>query len=288
MDLLWKRADEDQEGSEPSGSEADTSAGTSGNSQPGKKGGLFKSFMKSRNARKQKSAQESDKRYVAIAIKKLTKVVEGRNKNQFILDVSSFLNSAIEIARGTSNSYTNEATIPFFLLIPEGTSKKLLTKAMVKIQKAGKKAAKNHLMVVIRLIRSIIKHPEGVEGALDKITTSIINMYDAHEGLYEKEYDDLISKVEPANNEAYIKRTNDLMSSIKKHQEHSTAFLHSIQRDMSSDELTFKKKKPSRFGKFKSGVKSRLGPKSKSPTGVTSNQESSAQGATEVSEEISG
>ncbi|KAH6568140.1 hypothetical protein BASA62_005687 [Batrachochytrium salamandrivorans] len=41
MDLLWKRADEDQEGSEPSGSEADTSAGTSGNSQPGKKGGLL-------------------------------------------------------------------------------------------------------------------------------------------------------------------------------------------------------------------------------------------------------
>ncbi|KAH6584982.1 hypothetical protein BASA60_000721 [Batrachochytrium salamandrivorans] len=53
MDLLWKRADEDQEGSEPSGSGADTNAGTSGNSQPSKKGGLFKSLMQSRNARKQ-------------------------------------------------------------------------------------------------------------------------------------------------------------------------------------------------------------------------------------------
>ncbi|KAH9275334.1 hypothetical protein BASA83_002106 [Batrachochytrium salamandrivorans] len=41
MDLLWKRADEDQEESEPSGSGADTSAGTSGNSQPSKKGGTL-------------------------------------------------------------------------------------------------------------------------------------------------------------------------------------------------------------------------------------------------------
>ncbi|KAH6584913.1 hypothetical protein BASA61_007183 [Batrachochytrium salamandrivorans] len=193
MDLLWKRADEDQEGSEPSGSGADTSAGTSGNSQSSKKGGLFKSFMQSRNARKQKSAQKSDKRYVNAAIKKLTKVVEHSYKNAFILKT----------------------------------------------------------------------RPTYVQGA---------------QSLYEKEYDDLVSKVEPANNEEYTKRTEDFISSMKNYQEHSAASFYSAGREIGNDELAFKEKKLSRFGKFKSGVKSRLGLKSKSPTGVTSTQDESDQG----------
>ncbi|KAH6578627.1 hypothetical protein BASA61_000091 [Batrachochytrium salamandrivorans] len=278
MDLLWKRADEDQEGSEPSGSGADTSAGTSDNSQSSKKGGLFKSFMQSRNARKQKSAQKSDKRYVNAAIKKLTKVVEHSYKNAFILKTGSFLSYSLEEARRASNSYTNEATIPFFLLIPEGTSKKLLTNEMVKIQNTGKNAAKKNLMAVIRLIRSITKHPEGVEVALEKIATSVLHMYKAHKSLYEKEYDDLVSKVEPANNEEYTKRTEDFISSMKNYQEHSAASFYSAGREIGNDELAFKEKKLSRFGKFKSGVKSRLGLKSKSPTGVTSTQDESDQG----------
>ncbi|KAH6571985.1 hypothetical protein BASA60_006876 [Batrachochytrium salamandrivorans] len=239
MDLLWKRADEDQEGSEPSGSGADTSAGTSDNSQSSKKGGLFKSFMQSRNARKQKSAQKSDKRYVNAAIKKLTKVVEHSYKNAFILKTGSFLSYSLEEARRASNSYTNEATIPFFLLIPEGTS---------------------------------------VEVALEKIATSVLHMYKAHKSLYEKEYDDLVSKVEPANNEEYTKRTEDFISSMKNYQEHSAASFYSAGREIGNDELAFKEKKLSRFGKFKSGVKSRLGLKSKSPTGVTSTQDESDQG----------
>ncbi|KAH6571986.1 hypothetical protein BASA60_006877 [Batrachochytrium salamandrivorans] len=247
MDLLWKRADEDQEESEPSGSGADTSAGTSGNSQPGKKGGLFKSFMKSRNARKQKSAQESDVRYVAIAIKKLTKVVEGRNKNQFILGV-------------------------------KGTSKKLLTNEMVKIQNTGRRAADKNLKAVIRGIFLIIRRPRGVEVALEKIADSVLHMYKVHKGLYEKEYNDLVSKVGPANNEEHIKRTKDFMSSMNKHQEHILASVHSMQMEIGNKGVTFKKKKPSMFAKFKSGAKSRLGPKSKSPTDVTSTQDESDQG----------
>ncbi|KAH9246766.1 hypothetical protein BASA81_015688 [Batrachochytrium salamandrivorans] len=278
MDLLWKRADEDQEESEPSGSGADTSAGTSGNSQPGKKGGLFKSFMKSRNARKQKSAQESDVRYVAIAIKKLTKVVEGRNKNQFILGVSKMLRTAIEIARRISNLYTNKATIPFLLSIPEGTSKKLLTNEMVKIQNTGRRAADKNLKAVIRGIFLIIRRPRGVEVALEKIADSVLHMYKVHKGLYEKEYNDLVSKVGPANNEEHIKRTKDFMSSMNKHQEHILASVHSMQMEIGNKGVTFKKKKPSMFAKFKSGAKSRLGPKSKSPTDVTSTQDESDQG----------
>ncbi|KAH6567098.1 hypothetical protein BASA62_006333 [Batrachochytrium salamandrivorans] len=295
MDLLWKRADEDQEGSEPSGSGAGASAGTGvggsnldyssdnrGSSKPGRflefLKRLYRTLKKSWNTQKQKYARWSDRRYVQKAVKKVAGITKGQRKKGLILRIDNFLNTALESARMTSGLYDGNAkTHPFFLTIPKGDNQQALLKKMTNIQNDGKKAVKEHLVYVTRGIDGITKNPQDVVKELDKITEHISRMCVTLENLYHDEYTTLSLEMEDTNNEEHTKVSEDYITEMVKYRADIMGAFDSIKEKIKNDGLTFKGKTQSKFASFKSGVQKRLGLKKKSSTGVPPNPESSDQ-----------
>ncbi|KAH6568128.1 hypothetical protein BASA62_005675 [Batrachochytrium salamandrivorans] len=288
MDLLWKRADEDQMQLVPFGSRAGasnsegSSSSSSGNSGSARANNPPKSVSSVWDNAKKNARWDYDEKRIQKANGKLIKVVQGQSRATFITDICDLLRDAIRAAREGLQLYVRKGTTPFSLLIPSGENKRSLNKAMIKLQKAGKKAVLTHRILVSRAIRSIIKHPEGVLATLNKIVDSILALHKTHQGLYDKEYAELISRVGRENNEDRIKRTQEFMGSIRKHRKMISVALYPIKIEVSSGGVTFKEnaqgKKTSKFGAFKSKVNKGLGRKSKSSTGVTSTQEPSDQG----------
>ncbi|KAH6598463.1 hypothetical protein BASA50_003503 [Batrachochytrium salamandrivorans] len=291
--VSWSKSDGDQVKFVPSSSGAGAGAGTSiggsnpnyssGNSGPSKLD-QFREFLKklyrtlkiSWNTPKQKYVRWSDKRFIQKAIKKLTETVHGEPKDAFISEINTLLTSVLESARMASGLYdSNAKKTPFFLTIPKGDNQQSLLKEMVRIQNDGKKIVKKHLKYVIRGITRITKSPDYVVKKLMKITDSVAGMYTVVETIYYDEYMPLVSQVKGANNEEHIKAAQTYILEMKKHRNNILDAFDSIHKKFTAGGLKAKIKIPSRFSIFKSQVKERLGTKSKSSTGVTSNQGSS-------------
>ncbi|KAH6597506.1 hypothetical protein BASA50_004423 [Batrachochytrium salamandrivorans] len=257
MDLLWKRADGDQMQVVPSGLGAGAStsnpggfgsnnllAGTGG--PPQSSGGIM-------STSRQRAKQRSNERYVQQVITKLNKVVEGRNKNAFITEITSFLRTTMDVASRTPKLYSNQLTAPFSVTVPQGGDQSLI-KTMINIQSTGKRATKGHLGTVLRIVFfSIIRSPKTVILKLERIKNSALSMYKKHQFLYNRDYMGLMSRAGHANNEGHIKKTQAFISTIKNYQERLSASLDSIKREASNGGITFKEKakkgKPSRFGR---------------------------------------
>ncbi|KAH6587663.1 hypothetical protein BASA50_011267 [Batrachochytrium salamandrivorans] len=130
--------------------------------------GLYRYLKKSWNTQKQKYARWSDKRSIQKAIKKLTEIVQGQRKKEFISEINNFLNTALESARMASGLYDGNAkTHPFFLTIPKDDNQQALLTEMTNIQNDGKKAVKGHLADVTRGIDDITKSPRNVVKGLE-------------------------------------------------------------------------------------------------------------------------
>ncbi|KAJ1336733.1 hypothetical protein BSLG_007052 [Batrachochytrium salamandrivorans] len=282
-DLLWKRADEDQEGSEPSssgaGASTETGAGTSAEASTRGRGGssrLGRSFsnIKTRwDIKKQRIMLRRDKKLIHNVIKELTKVTEGDTKDQFISDVETLLRTILESARGFTQAFNNKAQPPFVLTIPEGKNQKSLKKEMTKIQKTAKEYTNNHLKHVDYSLFDIIKRPQAVMGYMEKIMNDISYMHSRLKSLYAGEYMALVSKVKHTNNKKHISDTEKYLSDINGYRGRTLESFNAIKNHVRVGKITFKEKTQSK----KSQAKSRLGSKGKSPTDVTPDQEESKQ-----------
>ncbi|KAH6570149.1 hypothetical protein BASA60_007915 [Batrachochytrium salamandrivorans] len=128
--VLWKRADEEQEGSEPSGSGA--SGGGSSPNLPSDNNGLGNPGKPQRNAKgfgmylkkgwanqRQKYVQWSDERRIKAAIKKVTEVIEGDQAKQVISEINKCLTNALNSAMKFLAAYNNQDNGPFFLSTPK-------------------------------------------------------------------------------------------------------------------------------------------------------------------------
>ncbi|KAH9264456.1 hypothetical protein BASA83_012043 [Batrachochytrium salamandrivorans] len=294
MDLLWKRADEDQEEPGPSSSEAGAGASNyeSSPSRTSNNRGrsalellqslvkrLHMQLIKTLNTPAERYHQWRDRKLIKATIKKLTEVVEDKNGNKFTSDVSDFLNSTLEGGRTFVGLFDNKARIPFLLVIPEGDNKKSLTKEMLRIQKTAKEHAKKNLKDVLRATNGIKKSPQNVITELGEIMSSASAMHRLITDLRDREYKALISNVGHTKNEVHIKETEIRMSEMNRYQNRISDALNSIKGQINDDMVTFKErvkgKTKSRFGAFKSGFKKRLGFKKKPPTDETPNQEPS-------------
>ncbi|KAH6565672.1 hypothetical protein BASA62_007104, partial [Batrachochytrium salamandrivorans] len=289
--VLWKRADEKQAGLGPSKLESGTSteagdgAGSGGNSGSSKMGrfrdyilGLFNNLKTKWTARQKKSIEEKDKKSVKNAAKKVAGVVEGEETEAFLNELEKYLRTTLNAARPAYMLYNAPGGMPVFsLIIPNSSTQKSLTKAMLKIKNTGKQHTKTHVQDVARAIGDLTKRPQNVIKELGRILESISTMCQKFDLVYRKEYKALLSKVERANNEKHIKDTEKYLSEMKDYREDVSGSFKFIKEMLESGKVTFTKKTSSKFDNFKLGFKSRLGFKKSSPTDVSPNPESSNQ-----------
>ncbi|KAH6561969.1 hypothetical protein BASA60_011275 [Batrachochytrium salamandrivorans] len=294
--VLWKRNNEEQTPPVPSSSGAGASAQTStsnGESNPdyssGNRGSgildrfraflesFYKIFKKLRSTPKQKYLQWRDDGSIKKVVKTLTEVTEGEQAKQVVLEIKRFLNITLKGARMTFDLFDDKDATPFFLPIPKDSNQKSLIKKMVTIQKSGKKAAKEHLGDVTRGIDGVIKNPQYVVKEMEKITDSISRMCMALTPMYNRDFTDLVAKVNPTNKEKYTKNIKNHVSEMWGYRDGAMVSFNAIKNHISSGRVTFKGKNSSKFSNFKSGVQKRLGIKKKSSTGVPPNPESPYQ-----------
>ncbi|KAH6601711.1 hypothetical protein BASA61_001853 [Batrachochytrium salamandrivorans] len=260
--VLWKRADEKQRQIIPSKLESGTSteagdgAGSGGNSGSSKMGrfrdyilGLFNNLKTKWTARQKKSIEEKDKNLSKTPLRKPAYML-----------------------------YNAPGTIPVFsLTIPNSSTQKSSTKAMLKMKNTGKQHTKTHLGDVVGAIGDLTKRPQNIIRELGIILESISTMCRKFEIMFNQEYMVLVSIVKRINNEGHIKDTQKYLSEMKDYRMEMSESFKFIKAMLESGRVTFKGKTSSRFDNFKSGFKKRLGFKKSSPTDVSPNPESSNQ-----------
>ncbi|KAH9246128.1 hypothetical protein BASA81_016349 [Batrachochytrium salamandrivorans] len=230
--VLWKKNNDKQVEFGPSNSGAGTSTSNGGsnldyssdNRVPSKLD-RFLAFLKrlyrflkiSWNTQKQKYIRWRDKRLIKKAVKKLTGIVQGQRKKEFLSKIDKFLTTSLESVRMAFGLFDSKTKIPIFLLsIPKGKNQRSLTKEMVELQNTGKKHTKEYLDKVLLAIAGIIKNPEDMVKELDRITNSASEISTILRNLYDDGYKPLVSKVGHENNEKNIKVTEQYISSLKR------------------------------------------------------------------------
>ncbi|KAH9247696.1 hypothetical protein BASA81_014686 [Batrachochytrium salamandrivorans] len=160
-DLLWKRADGDDE-QEPShmdsvteaeadvetSNDAETDAGASSDgSSPDHPSGsgelseldqtldsaeeLYRPSQKQLLTQRPKYMPRSDKESIQKAVTKVTEAFEGENKEEFVTEVEVLLTNALSSARRSLAAYNSKDTAPFYLIISKGaTDQQSLIKKM--------------------------------------------------------------------------------------------------------------------------------------------------------------
>ncbi|KAH9244337.1 hypothetical protein BASA81_018266 [Batrachochytrium salamandrivorans] len=246
MDLLWKRADEDQMQLVPFGSRAGSSNGegssssSSGNSELDKDDEPPKSLSDAWNNARRTTRQGSDNKRIQNAGIELDKVIQGEGSDKFISDVRSFLRTAVQIARDSLRAYTKKVGKPFYLRIPNGKNKRALTRKMKKLQKAGKNAVLAYRKVVVGSINSILETPQDVISALEKIVRGALALFKTHRGLYTKGFGGLVTDARLKYNEEHVQKTQDFMSNMKPQHESVAAAYELIRKEITSRKIEFK------------------------------------------------
>ncbi|KAH6592901.1 hypothetical protein BASA50_007739 [Batrachochytrium salamandrivorans] len=168
-DLLWKRADgDDEQGSSPmdsttgadvkavteAGNNAEAEAGaSSSDSSPDHPSGsdelseldqtsdsteeLYRPSQKQLLTQRPKYMPRSDKESIQKAVEKVTEAFEGERANRVISEIKAFLTYALSSAKRSLAAYNSQTSALFFLFIPKGdTDQQSLTKEMHGIQKS--------------------------------------------------------------------------------------------------------------------------------------------------------
>ncbi|KAH9270179.1 hypothetical protein BASA83_007698 [Batrachochytrium salamandrivorans] len=237
-DLLWKRADGDDE-QEPShmdsvteaeadvetSNDAETDAGASSDgSSPDHPSGsgelseldqtldsaeeLYRPSQKQLLTQRPKYMPRSDKESIQKAVTKVTEAFEGENKEEFVTEVEVLLTNALSSARRSLAAYNSKDTAPFYLIISKGaTDQQSLIKKMHGIQKSGEDIIKEFLGIVEKDISHIIKNPRNVMKELRNILYWTTYMRNFIKFLNDSHYMVLFSKVRIPENEVYVEVT---------------------------------------------------------------------------------
>ncbi|KAH6568163.1 hypothetical protein BASA50_011112 [Batrachochytrium salamandrivorans] len=247
MDLLWKRADEDQEepGPSSSGAGADdsndesSSSSSRSKSMKSKINSSFRSLTETVNAAKYRQIKKRGDEVIQRAMKKVARIIEGKNTKAVLLEIETFLNNTQKGAWNNFEPYINLDRAPFLLVIPKGKNKKSLLKEMTKIQNTAKKHTKENLRDEIRARNGIDKIPKNVVRGLEAIKDGVSRMHSTLKGLYDGDYKDLIFKVGRTGNEKNIKYTEAHMFEMKKYLDSTSSALDSIKNHIKANEITF-------------------------------------------------
>ncbi|KAH6573683.1 hypothetical protein BASA62_002814 [Batrachochytrium salamandrivorans] len=126
-DLLWKRADgDDEQGSSPMdldiGAEAEAGAETSNNAEAGASASSDDSSSNQPSGSGRNTFCESDEESIKTVIEKVTEAFEGENKDEFISDIKTVLTIVLNSIRVFLAAYDSKDTAPFVLMIPGGTT----------------------------------------------------------------------------------------------------------------------------------------------------------------------
>ncbi|KAH6587809.1 hypothetical protein BASA50_011111 [Batrachochytrium salamandrivorans] len=193
MSLLWKRADEDQEEPGPSSSETgadasndeSSSSSSRSKSMKSKINSSFRSLKASVSSAKYRQVKKRGDEIIQRAMKKVAKIIQGKNTKAVLVEIETFLNNTQKGAWTVFEPYINLDNAPFLLVIPKGKNKKSLLKEVTKMQNTGSQQAKENLRNAIRARDRIDKNPQDVMMELKAILDSIKAMYLAIKDLYD-------------------------------------------------------------------------------------------------------
>ncbi|KAH6585135.1 hypothetical protein BASA61_007058 [Batrachochytrium salamandrivorans] len=247
MSLLWKRADEDQEEPGPSSSETgadasndeSSSSSSRSKSMKSKINSSFRSLKASVSSAKYRQVKKRGDEIIQRAMKKVAKIIQGKNTKAVLVEIETFLNNTQKGAWTVFEPYINLDNAPFLLVIPKGKNKKSLLKEVTKMQNTGSQQAKENLRNAIRARDRIDKNPQDVMMELKAILDSIKAMYLAIKDLYDGGHKDLILKVGRTGNEKNIKYTEAHMFEMKKYLDSTSSALDSIKNHIKANEITF-------------------------------------------------
>ncbi|KAH6590682.1 hypothetical protein BASA50_009208 [Batrachochytrium salamandrivorans] len=167
---LWKRADEEQEGSYPSGSGA-SSGGSSSNHPSSSRGlsnsnpslgtlrGLQLSLPKVFKGKKTGHTVQRDSKDIQKIITKLTQAVEGRQGKPVIDDISKFLKVLLESAKLLKSVYYSKVETPFASSPQKFSSSKSLARELARIQSTARELVKAYLKDIYTVIAQYHQTP---------------------------------------------------------------------------------------------------------------------------------
>ncbi|KAH6576912.1 hypothetical protein BASA60_004314 [Batrachochytrium salamandrivorans] len=156
--VLWKRADEEQEGSNSSDSDSDTDGGGSSSNSPSRSRGSDKlspfqsaargvqlPIPKVFKGKKTSHTMQRDSKDIQKVITKLTQAVEGRQGKSAIDDIGMFLKISLESAKLLKNAYYSKVETPFAPPPQKFASSKSLARELNRIQSTAKRLVKAYL-----------------------------------------------------------------------------------------------------------------------------------------------
>ncbi|KAH6597017.1 hypothetical protein BASA50_004775 [Batrachochytrium salamandrivorans] len=282
--VLWRRADEEQEGSEPSGSGA--SGGGSSPNLPSDNNGLGNPGKPQRSAKgfgaslkkglanpRQKYVQWVEQRRIKTAVREVARVIEGDQAKQVISDIQKLLTNAVNSARKFLTAYNNQDNGPFSLSIPRGRNQDSLAQEMNAIRNTAKKHAKAHLENINRVIMRLTKNPRKVMMELKDIVSLIARFHYFLATLRDDTYKPLLLRMQNMDNSAHLKVTETHILRVKDDNTLASRSLKSIQTRLNNSMARFKDYASSEKPRVASKLKRRERVKGESSAGATSNQE---------------
>ncbi|KAH6584317.1 hypothetical protein BASA50_000258 [Batrachochytrium salamandrivorans] len=258
--VLWKRNNEDQEGSDPSSSGAgggSSSGSSNSNQSPSTSKGFHKSLMNRWATRQQKYILEGDEKLIQRAIKKLTDVTKGEHVKEVIADIESFLRTLLKGAKVLVDLFDNKALTPFSLSIPKGKEYKSLIKEMSRIQRAAKDLAKEYLRHMYGTIDNVNHYVQFLISVLGRGTVSTGNTCNSLVDLGNKDYMALLSKVKSATDEDRAK-VNEYAQELQTYHDGSWVSLDSIKDKIKRGVLKFDYDRLSKASSLTSKIRDRI------------------------------
>ncbi|KAH6590693.1 hypothetical protein BASA50_009218 [Batrachochytrium salamandrivorans] len=261
--VLWKRADEEQEGS--NSSDSDTDGGGSSSNSPSRSRGSDKlspfqsaargvqlPIPKVFKGKKTSHTMQRDSKDIQKVITKLTQAVEGRQGKSAIDDIGKFLKISLESAKLLKNAYYSKVETPFAPPPQKFSSSKSLARELNRIQSTAKRLVKNYLKNIYTVIAYITKHPQNVMSELGKIMSRSTDMFKSLIVLCDDDYTILVSKMKDIDYSEYNQRVQEHVEQLKEDQDRVSNFYKIAKGKADSGVLKFKEKTPSKISTLKS------------------------------------
>ncbi|KAH6602404.1 hypothetical protein BASA61_001152 [Batrachochytrium salamandrivorans] len=300
-DLLWKRADgDDEQGSSPMdldiGAEVEAGAETSNNAeagasassddsssnQPSGSGELSELYRTSNPVKeprwpfgehaltqRPKYILQSDEESIQTVIEKVTEAFEGENKDEFISEIKTVLTIVLNSIRVFLAAYDSKDTAPFVLMIPEGTTDQQSSiEKILNMKKDGMRYVKELLGVVETAISHTVKDPRKMVKGLQDIRCHTAYMRNFIVNMYHSHYMTLLLEVWSLENEAYVDVTESYIRQVWSDGDRVSELLKKIE-GMTDSGMIKPKPVPSIFSSLMSSIKGLLGIKDGPPADTT-------------------
>ncbi|KAH9257375.1 hypothetical protein BASA81_004533 [Batrachochytrium salamandrivorans] len=253
--VLWKRADEEQEGSNSSDSDSDTDGGGSSSNSPSRSRGSEKlspfqsaargvqlPIPKVFKGKKTSHTMQRDSKDIQKVITKLTQAVEGRYGNQVIAEIGMFLRVSLASAKKFGDIYDSEVKTPFASPPQRSKNPESLARELTRIQSAANELIEKCLKEIYKAIASILKRPQNVVNELEKVVSSGTDMFKSLISLCNDDYTSLASKMKDTNHKTYNQKAQAHVTQLKADQDKIAKIYEALKGKINGGVLKFKEK----------------------------------------------